>query len=175
MFKSEQTPRYHARDIARYRCAKNGALLLLGSATPSVESMYHAKEGSYHLFTLCHRYNERALPHVSIVDMKEELRTGNGTVLSQTLVQALSDTAARGEQAILFLNRRGASRMVTCGECGQVPTCPRVFCPFDLPFCQWPSHVSLLRLLSGAAGGLPGVRRYAELCGGGYAKRWRRS
>lgn len=124
-YKSEQNPRYHARDIARYRCAKNGALLLLGSATPSVESMYHAREGTYHLFTLSHRYNEKALPHVSIVDMKEELRAGNGTVLSQALVQALSDTAARGEQAILFLNRRGASRMVTCGECGQVPTCPR--------------------------------------------------
>ena len=124
-YKSEQTPRYHARDIARYRCAKSAALLLLSSATPSVESMYHAKEGVYHLFTLSHRYNEKALPHVSVVDMKEELRSGNGTVLSQTLTQALSDTVDRGEQAILFLNRRGASRMVTCGECGQVPTCPR--------------------------------------------------
>ena len=124
-YKSEQTPRYHARDIARYRCAKNRALLLLGSATPSVESMYHAREGAYHLFTLSRRYNEKALPHVSIIDMKEELRAGNGSVLSQALVQALSDTAARGEQSILFLNRRGASRMVTCGECGQVPTCPR--------------------------------------------------
>ena len=124
-YKSEQTPRYHARDVARYRCYREKALLVLGSATPSVESMYHARSGTYHLLTMTQRYNHRQLPEVTIVDMKQELRRGNGGCISGELEQALRDTAERGEQAILFLNRRGANRMVSCGECGQVPTCPR--------------------------------------------------
>ena len=124
-YKSEQTPRYHARDVAKYRCYKANALLVLGSATPSVESMYHARNGNYHLLKMSHRYNDRRLPAVTIVDMKQELRRGNGGCVSGELEQALRETAERGEQAILFLNRRGANRMVSCGECGQVPTCPR--------------------------------------------------
>ena len=99
--------------------------MLLGSATPSVESMYRAKQGLYHLFTLRRRYNERPLPPVEIVDMKQELRSGNGTDLSGALKKRLTEMMERGEQSILFLNRRGASRMVSCGECGEVPTCPR--------------------------------------------------
>ena len=124
-YKSENVPKYHARDVAKYRCAQNDALLVLGSATPSVESMYHAKRGDYHLFTLRRRYNEQALPEVLIADMKKELRAGNGTSLSGPLRAGLTAAMEAGEQSILFLNRRGASRMVTCGECGEVPTCPR--------------------------------------------------
>ena len=124
-YKSENVPKYHARDVAKYRCAQNDALLVLGSATPSVESMYHAKRGDYHLFTLRRRYNEQALPEVLIADMKQELRVGNGTSLSGPLRAGLAAAMEGGEQSILFLNRRGASRMVTCGECGEVPTCPR--------------------------------------------------
>ena len=124
-YKSEQTPRYHARDVAKYRCYKSGALLVMGSATPSVESMYHAVKGDYHLLRMEQRYNARQLPQVDIVDMKQELRDGNGSCISRRLEQALRETAGRGEQAILFLNRRGANRMVSCGECGAVPTCPR--------------------------------------------------
>ena len=124
-YKSENAPKYHARDVAKYRCAQNDALLVLGSATPSVESMYHAKRGDYHLFTLRRRYNEQALPEVLIADMKQELRAGNGTSLSGPLRAGLAAAMEAGEQSILFLNRRGASRMVTCGECGEVPTCPR--------------------------------------------------
>lgn len=124
-YKSENVPKYHARDVAKYRCAQNDALLVLGSATPSVESMYHAKRGDYHLFTLRRRYNEQALPEVLIADMKKELRAGNGTSLSGPLRAGLAAAMEAGEQSILFLNRRGASRMVTCGECGEVPTCPR--------------------------------------------------
>ena len=124
-YKSENVPRYHARDVAKFRCAHSSALLLLGSATPSVESMYLARQGNYHLFTLSRRYNERALPKVFIADMKRELRAGNGTDLSALLRMELEDNLNRGEQSILFLNRRGASRMASCGECGQVPTCPR--------------------------------------------------
>lgn len=124
-YKSENNPRYHARDVAIYRCAQDGALLLLGSATPSVETMYHARQGRYRLVTLTKRYNRQALPQVLIADMKQELRAGNGTSVSGVLLQELQENLDRGEQSILFLNRRGASRLVSCGECGHVPECPR--------------------------------------------------
>ena len=124
-YKSENVPRYHARDVAKYRCVQNNALLVLGSATPSVESMYHARQGDYALFELRRRYNQKALPQVLMVDMKKELRAGNNTDVSGVLREELEENFKRGEQAILFLNRRGASRMVFCGECGQVPECPR--------------------------------------------------
>ncbi len=124
-YKSENTPRYHARDIAKYRCAKAGGLLVLGSATPSVETMYLARTGVYHLVTLTRRYNARALPAVYVADMKEELRAGNGGSIGALLRRELEANLERGEQSILFLNRRGASRMVSCGECGEVPVCPR--------------------------------------------------
>lgn len=124
-YKSENVPRYHARDVAKYRTGRSGALLVLGSATPSVETMYRARQRDYHLFTLTHRYNEHAMPAVFLADLKEELRDGNRTPLSLPLRQALEENLARGEQSILFLNRRGASRMATCVSCGQVPSCPR--------------------------------------------------
>ena len=124
-YKSENNPRYHAQEVAKYRCVQEKALLLLGSATPSVETMYGAQRGSYPCFCLRQRYNQRALPQVRIVDMKEELRSGNGSSISRALRQELEENLARGEQAILFLNRRGANRMVSCGECGHVPECPR--------------------------------------------------
>lgn len=124
-YKSENTPRYHARDVAKYRCARSGGLLVLGSATPSVETMYLARAGVYHQVTLSRRYNARALPGVLIADMKDELRAGNATSISALLHRELAANLERGEQSILFLNRRGASRMVSCGECGEVPTCPR--------------------------------------------------
>lgn len=124
-YQSESMLRYHARDVSKYRCAQHKALLLLGSATPAVETMYAASQGSYHLFNLAHRYNEKALPSVHIVDMKEELRRGNNSGLSKTLLTELEQNIMRGEQSILFLNRRGSSRMVSCGECGAVPPCPR--------------------------------------------------
>ena len=124
-YKAENVPRYHARDVAKYRCVQHGALLVLGSATPSVESMYQAERGDYALFTLRRRYNQKAMPKVIIVDMKEELRAGNYTDVSSVLRRELEENFKRGEQAILFLNRRGARRMVFCGECGEVPQCPR--------------------------------------------------
>ena len=124
-YKSENVPRYHARDVAKYRCVQHKALLVLGSATPAVESMYQAQAGRYRLFRLERRYNQRALPQVLMADMKEELRQGNATSISSLLRRELEANLERGEQAILFLNRRGASRMVSCGECGAVPECPR--------------------------------------------------
>jgi len=124
-YKSENVPRYHARDVAKYRASREKALLVLGSATPAVETMYHAQAGDLRLFTLSHRYNERVLPQVYLADLKKELRAGNTSPLSTPLQKALEENLERGEQSILFLNRRGASPMVTCTECGQVPTCPR--------------------------------------------------
>lgn len=124
-YKSENVPRYHAREVAKFRCARHRALLLLGSATPSIETMYRARQGVYHFFALRRRYNERALPQVMIADLKAELREGNGSSISLPLKRELEKNLAAGEQSILFLNRRGANRMVSCGECGEVPTCPR--------------------------------------------------
>ena len=158
-YKSEQNPRYHAREVARYRCYKAGALLLLGSATPTVESMYRAKQGEYHLFTLCRRYNQQALPQVTVVDMKEELRRGNGGTISAPLVAMLEETIERGEQAILFLNRRGASRMVTCGECGQTPVCPR--CSVHLTY-----HSANRRLMCHYCGWSQPLSDRCPSCGG---------
>lgn len=124
-YKSENAPRYHARDIAKFRCARNGAFLLMGSATPDLVTMYAAKSGRYALFTLPERFNRRALPQVEIVDMKRELRNGNGGDLSSVLLDALAETITRGEQSILFLNRRGNAKLITCRECGYTYSCPR--------------------------------------------------
>lgn len=124
-YQSESMLRYHARDVAKFRCMQHKALLLLGSATPAVETMHSAQKGSYHFFELKKRFNERALPSVMIVDMKTELQRGNSSGLSATLLAELEQNFARGEQSILFLNRRGSNRMVSCGECGEVPSCPR--------------------------------------------------
>jgi primosomal protein N' (replication factor Y) len=123
-YKSEQSPRYHARDVAKFRSAQNNAVLVLGSATPSVDSMYLAQRGVYHLFRLKERFNEHAMPQVQVVDMRQELRSGNSTGISHPLKQELQQNLERGEQAVLFLNRRGTSRMVVCGECGDTPECP---------------------------------------------------
>ena len=124
-YQSESMVRYHAREVAKFRCTQHGGLLLLGSATPGVDSRYAAETGQYHLFTLDQRYNTQAMPPVHIVDMKPELRKGNDSGLSQFLLEELEENFRRGEQSILFLNRRGNSRMVACGDCGQVPACPR--------------------------------------------------
>ncbi len=124
-YKSENSPRYCAKEAAIYRGYQTGALVLLGSATPSVETMHRAKTGIYSLHCLRGRYNGRSLPRVDIVDMKQELRQGNDSVLSEPLRQALWEKIEKGEQAVLFLNRRGASRMMQCVSCGEVPECPR--------------------------------------------------
>ena len=124
-YKSENIPRYNARDVAKYRCAKANCLLLLGSATPDIVSMYAAQTGRYAYFELSARYNEQELPAVEIVDMKRELRRGNGGSISERLREELQTNIDRGEQSILFINRRGANRLISCGECGYVYKCPR--------------------------------------------------
>ena len=122
-YKSESSPRYHARDVAKYRVSHAGALLLLSSATPSIESMYSANSGKYKLFRIDNRYNEAALPPVIIVDLKRELKEGNGGSISSVLRRELEQNLGRGEQSILFINRRGTTPLVTCGECGYTFKC----------------------------------------------------
>lgn len=123
-YKSESSPRYHARDVAKYRCAESSALLVLGSATPSIESMERASREAYTLVRLENRYNAQPLPEVIIADMKEELKRGNGGAIGEVLERELRENIMRGEQSILFLNRRGASSIVSCGECGSTFSCP---------------------------------------------------
>ena len=124
-YKSESAPRYDAKEVAIWRGAKEKALVVLGSATPSIESMYRAKTGLYRLYTLRQRYNGRPLPEVEVVDMREELKLGNDTSLSIPLRQRILETRQAGKQTILLLNRRGNSRALVCIDCRQTPECPR--------------------------------------------------
>lgn len=124
-YKSESSPRYSAKEVAIWRGAKENALVLLGSATPSIESMHRAKTGAYRLYTLRQRYNGRPLPDVDIVDMREELKLGNDTSLSVPLREAILQTRDAGKQTILLLNRRGNSRALVCVDCRETPECPR--------------------------------------------------
>ncbi len=124
-YKSENSPRYCAKEVAMWRGMKAQALVLLGSATPSIETMYHARQGHYKLYRLKNRYNGRALPQVSLVDMRRELKEGNGTGFSLDLREAIQATRRADKQTILFLNRRGNSRALVCVDCQQAPECPR--------------------------------------------------
>lgn len=128
-YQSENPPRYHTREVAKFRCGQDKAVLVLGSATPAVESAWAARQGSYHFEQLRRRYNESSLPRVTIADLRQEIRAGNAGTISQVLRLELEKNLARGEQSILFLNRRGNSRMLLCGECGRVPECPRCSVP----------------------------------------------
>lgn len=133
-YKSENSPRYHAREVAIFRGAQEKALVLLGSATPSVESMYRANTGVYRLYRLADRFNQGQLPPVEIVDMKQEIRAGNNGAVSSVLLAALEENKRLSQQSILFLNRRGSSRLTVCVECGYVPSCRR--CSVHLTYHQ---------------------------------------
>lgn len=124
-YQSENVPRYDAREVAKYLCVREKAALVFGSATPTVEAAWAAEQGSYQKALLRRRYNENALPEVLIADLRQEILNGNPGLISTTLRQELEKNLAAGEQSILFLNRRGSSRMLLCGECGYVPQCPR--------------------------------------------------
>ncbi len=121
---SDNNPRYDARVVAQYRCEQNGCNLILGSATPSLESFYKAEKGEYTLLTLSERINKMPLPDVSIVDMSAEIRAGNNSIFSHQLTEELTRVIKEGNQAILFLNRRGYSSFMMCTKCGYVAKCP---------------------------------------------------
>ncbi len=123
-YKSETVPRYHTREVARYRAKQHNALLVMASATPAMESYYEARKGDFTLLTMSHRANRGAMPKTEIVDMRTELEQGNKSIFSRRLKSEIEKNIARGEQTILFLNRRGFSTFVSCRSCGFVAKCP---------------------------------------------------
>ena len=122
---SEPDPRYHAREAAKHRMEQNHGLLLLGSATPSVATYYHAQHHGGTIITMKNRAKQQPLPEVEIVNMAKEFQTGNRSMFSQRLAQAIEDSLQKGEQVILFLNRRGFSSSILCRECGHTLTCEK--------------------------------------------------
>ena len=124
-YKSEYPPKYHAREVAIERARMAGASVLLGSATPSVESYYHAKNGEYQLLTLENRAKEEAeLAQVSVVDLREELKLGNRSIFSSRLKKLIADRLSKKQQIMLFINRRGFAGFISCRSCGYVFKCP---------------------------------------------------
>lgn len=123
-YKSENSPRYHAREIAKYRCSQNNGLLVLSSATPSVDTFYYAKSKRYSLNTLTKRYGQAQLPQVVVADMNEEIRNGNATGFSEVLLENIRYNLEHAKQSIILLNRRGHNTFVTCKKCKEVVTCP---------------------------------------------------
>ena len=123
-YKSDMNPKYHAKDIARYRSAHQNSLMLLASATPSFDSYYKAKEGKYALVTLKNRYGGAKLPRVSVVDMRKSAAGGVTSPLGNMLCEKLVETKERGNQSILFINRRGYNNFLSCRSCGEAVSCP---------------------------------------------------
>ncbi|WP_046175103.1 primosomal protein N' [Domibacillus indicus] len=123
-YKQEENPRYHARDVAIQRAGFYQCPVILGSATPALESFARAQKGVYTLLTLAERVNDRPLPSVEIVDMREELRDGNRSMFSRSLFTKIKDRLEKKEQTVLFLNKRGYSSFIMCRDCGYVPECP---------------------------------------------------
>ena len=158
-YKSENSPRYSAKEVAIWRGAKEKALVLFGSATPSVETMYRAKTGAYRLYTLTERFGGRSLPAVDIVDMRQELKEGNDLSFSAHLQNAIIDTHLADKQTIILLNRRGASRALVCVDCRETPECPR--CAQRLTY-----HSANKRLLCHYCGYSQPVTERCPQCGG---------
>lgn len=123
-YKSEQVPRYHARETAVKRAELEGAGVVLGSATPSLEAMYRARKGEYVLLTMKNRSRMQSMARVHIADLRAELKEGNRSILSRRLQELIEERLEKKEQIMLFLNRRGYSGFVSCRECGQVVKCP---------------------------------------------------
>ncbi len=122
-YKSSMNPKYHAIEVAEKRCEQTGASLVLGTATPSIDSYYRARNGELKLLSLDERVNSSKMPEVNIIDMREELNQGNKSIFSRELYQAIDKNLKEGKQTILFLNRRGYSTFVSCRQCGYVVKC----------------------------------------------------
>ncbi len=158
-YKSENLPRYDAREVALWRGVKESALVLFGSATPTVETMYRAKQGIYQLYTLPERYNGAPLPAVQIVDMREEVKAGNDLSFSNYLLDRIGMTRQNGKQTVLFLNRRGDSRALVCVDCREAPECKR--CSAKLVY-----HSANERLMCHHCGYSQPVPQRCPVCGG---------
>ena len=167
-YKSENSPRYHARDVARFRCAYHKGLCVLASATPSVESFYMASlpegtPGKYGLQILSRRYGDAVLPGVEIVDMNAELESGNSSILSSSLLAALEENRQAGQQSILLLNRRGYHTFASCRDCKEVVTCPH--CSISLTY-----HAANHRLMCHYCGYSVPLMRTCPHCGGEHIR-----
>ena len=158
-YKSESSPRYHARDVAKQRCFAQNALLLLASATPSLESYYFARQGRYKLFEINERYNNAVLPDVYIINMQEERQIGNMSTFSMPLLGELEENLRCGEQSILLLNRRGYHTSVRCLTCGKPIECPNCSMPMtyhkvnDSVICHYCGYMRRLDKVCPACGG----------------------
>lgn len=124
-YKSDKNPKYHAREVAKKRCEMSGAMIVLGSATPSIETFYQSKINKYSICTMTKRVDDRLLPDILVSDMRQEITSGNMTIFSKKLFEEIKSALNSGHQAILFLNRRGFSTFVSCRKCGHVMKCPR--------------------------------------------------
>lgn len=131
-YKSEMTPRYETHEVAEFRASQYGATLIFASATPLVTSYYKAQQGEYTLLEMKKRVNERAMPKAYVVDLREELESGNRSIISRKLQEEIGENLKKGEQTILFLNRRGFSTFVSCRKCGYVAECPN--CSISLKY-----------------------------------------
>ncbi|MBQ9838788.1 MAG: primosomal protein N' [Oscillospiraceae bacterium] len=158
-YKSENNPRYDAKEVALWRGIREKCMVLLGSATPSVATMYHAKAGTYRLYALKKRFNGRPLPSVKIVDMRRQLQLGNDLSVSYELQDAMGLTMEREKQTVLFLNRRGNSRAVVCVDCRSAPECPR--CSARLTY-----HSANERLMCHYCGHSQKMSERCPTCGG---------
>ncbi len=154
-YKSDQNPKYHARDVARFRCASEKALMLLASATPSLESYLKATEGKYTLIKMKKRYGGASLPKVTVADMREDMCEGNVSPIGNCLTEELLKVKEKGEQSILFINRRGYNTFVSCRSCGEALSCPN--CSVSMTYhtkkgtysegylaCHWCGHKEAL-------------------------------
>jgi len=150
-YQNENVPRYHAREVAIRRAQLEGAVVVMGSATPSVESYYKAEQGIYQLYSLEHRASGSSLPQVEIVDLRAELAAGNRSMISERLRELIADRLEKGEQTMLFINRRGYSSFVSCRSCGEPVKCPHCdvslkyhrngklmchYCGFEMPMVR---------------------------------------
>ena len=160
-YKSEKSPRFHTRDLARFRASFHNCLLCLASATPSVESYSNALSGKYKLFTLRERYGNAVLPEVRVVDMKKELADGNSSDISRELAMQIENALSNKKQAIVLLNRRGHNTYVTCPECGWVASCDN--CSVSMTY-----HSANKRLMCHYCGASQPVPEKCPECGGEF-------
>ncbi len=162
-YKSDNSPRYHARDVAKYRAVQENACIVLGSATPSVETFYGAKAGKYPMFALRERYAGTQLPEVTIADMRGLTRQGYTSAVGPVLRQAIDTCLREKHQCILFLNRRGAAKHVTCTACGWTPQCPS--CSVSMTY-----HSVNRRLMCHYCGHSDPLPRSCPVCGSTHLK-----
>lgn len=162
-YKSEVTPKYLTREIAEFRIKSNNGLLILGSATPSIECYYKAMSGEYGLVEIQKRINDRSLPEVKIINMCDELKKGNKSIFSIELLNSIKTNLDKGEQTILFLNRRGHSTFVSCRSCGYVSKC--VNCDVSLTY-----HVHNNKLVCHYCGSEYDIPSTCPKCGSKYIK-----